>query len=536
MAAAKPAVRFAGRILPAASGLVLWGWSLRAFVERMGRPVNPYDEGALLTDANLILMGKTIYRDFYASYGPGLYLLLASVWKLAGVSMLAERSLGLASHLAVAALAGRLAGRLTHRRFLLWPAGLCGAWMTAIAPSPLAYVVAVAFMLLGIELVMWSLASPSPWRWFAPGAAFGCAGCFRHDLVVYACACAVLVLGAAVLLSPRRAFPWSLARKPAGWACAGVLLPLVVVWAPFVWRAGMTRLAHDLFLDQIRFVVPARVLPLPALWMLVPVPLVPFRVPAVWGTLLPAAVALGFAAPAIAVALLWVRRRGMDREQRVLLALVGALSLAVVPQLMDRADITHAIAVLGPAFVLVGAVAEAPGWPSGLGWLLSGLLLLPATAEGLLAPPQAMGMTGNEHVRGVSGTTPDQRALVDFVDTHTAEGEPIFVGLLDHRRTFGNEMVLYFLANRPGATRMMEFEPNIANREEFQREMAAEIDAHARLLVLCARFTGYAETGNDSQLIGSSYLDQYIRKHFAPSQRFGPYWVWRRADAAALDQ
>lgn len=49
------------------------------------------------------------------------------------------------------------------------------------------------------------------------------------------------------------------------------------------------------------------------------------------------------------------------------------------------------------------------------------------------------------------------------------------MGLSDHRRIYVGEMDLYYLADRPGATRVMQFDPNMVNREDVQRQMAAEI-------------------------------------------------------------
>src|SRR5258708_2813166 len=56
--------------------------ALRATVGGLHRPINSYDEGLLLTDANLLLMGKVPFRDFYSNYPPGIFLVLAGIWKV----------------------------------------------------------------------------------------------------------------------------------------------------------------------------------------------------------------------------------------------------------------------------------------------------------------------------------------------------------------------------------------------------------------------------------------------------------------------
>ena len=44
----------------------------------MGGNIGAYDEGILLTGADLILRGQLPYRDFYTNYPPGIFLLIAA--------------------------------------------------------------------------------------------------------------------------------------------------------------------------------------------------------------------------------------------------------------------------------------------------------------------------------------------------------------------------------------------------------------------------------------------------------------------------
>ncbi len=225
-------------LLPDCAGIALWAVSLVHFVDRMDSPINTFDEGFLLTNANLLLMGEVIHRDFYSCYPPGIFLLLAGLWKVTGVSVLAGRFLGLFIHVAIAALVGRLAGRLVSRTFLFWPAGLCGLWMVALAPSPFPYLAAVACALLSIELVMWALSHPRSSAWLVPGFALGCVAALRHDLFVYIVAALV---PAAVGVTWRRQLPLSAEMRPRlAWACAGLLASLLPIWLPAFWQAGFT--------------------------------------------------------------------------------------------------------------------------------------------------------------------------------------------------------------------------------------------------------------------------------------------------------
>jgi hypothetical protein len=120
--------------------------------------------------------------------------------------------------------------------------------------------------------------------------------------------------------------------------------------------------------------------------------------------------------------------------------------------------------------------------------------------------------------------------VLSFIAANSAPGEAIYVGLADHSRVFVNEIDLYFLAERPGATRIMQFDPNVVNREDVQREMAAEIEASGvRVAILSSRFADRVEP-NESSNRGSGYLDDYLRSRFEVAERAGPYQLLLRRD------
>ncbi len=281
---------------------------------------------------------------------------------------------------------------------------------------------------------------------------------------------------------------------------------------------------HDLFLDQVRYVMPGRTLPLPAMWESVRLPHLPFPLPAWWASPFPAAVALGPSGPFLGGVLMF-RSRRLQIQHRLLLALVTALSLAVLPQMLGRTDIWHALYIVGPALVLAGALAQAPAIPQGWGFLVSAcLLLLPV--RGVLMPQyeRAETETSDPRLRGIARLEADEADLVAFLNATLPARQPIYVGLTDHRRVFVSETGIYFLTNRPGATRIMQLEPKMADREDVQRKMAQEIGRRAGALVLSSRFINVAERRRAPP--GSGYLDAYIREHFTLARSFGPYQVW----------
>ena len=53
------------------------------------------DEGQLLVYPNMILHGSHLYKDFFALYNPGTYYLVALSYKIFGITIFAERIVGL---------------------------------------------------------------------------------------------------------------------------------------------------------------------------------------------------------------------------------------------------------------------------------------------------------------------------------------------------------------------------------------------------------------------------------------------------------
>jgi hypothetical protein len=110
---------------------------------QLDAPLLTPDEGLLVTYPGQLLLGRWPNRDFFTVYGPGGLALLAGAFKVAGLSVVVERLVGLGYHIAIAAgvmmlLRGR--GALTAgvggiiSAFLLMGLGLPAyAWLGAMA-------------------------------------------------------------------------------------------------------------------------------------------------------------------------------------------------------------------------------------------------------------------------------------------------------------------------------------------------------------------------------------------------------------------
>jgi hypothetical protein len=90
-----------------------------------------------------------------------------------------------------------------------------------------------------------------------------------------------------------------------------------------------------------------------------------------------------------------------------------------------------------------------------------------------------------------------------------------------------NNLLLYFLAERRGATRYLQFDPNLVNRDDVQQEMIEEIERHHVRWVVRAALPQPFEP-NESSREGSDRLDRYLLARFTRVIATGDFEVRRR--------
>jgi hypothetical protein len=95
-------------------------------------------------------------------------------------------------------------------------------------------------------------------------------------------------------------------------------------------------------------------------------------------------------------------------------------------------------------------------------------------------------------------------------------------------------MTLYFLCDRPSATRYHELEPGLANTADVQEQIIDEIRAH-RLNYVILREESARKLEGLTYPKGSVLLDRFIRDHFHFIKRFGAYSVWQRKEVVRTE-
>lgn len=516
-----------------AAVLVVVAVPLRGLLVRQGPPM---EEGFMLVFAEQFLHGAVPNKDFLYLYGPGSVWLLAGVFKVFGVSLLAERLVGLAQLLGIIFGVFFLVLRAWGRRL-----AALGATITALIILPpigltaLAWNGAVAFGLLGIVAGIAStrartsrgangLAATS-------GALFGLALLYRPDLIV-----AVVLV--AVFLMPH------LARRARGWLAigSGALLSLYLVQ---IAMAGLHNTYEGIIVIPLFNLRGGRHLPVP------PRPsqfdgfligagehgALKWAIPRIGA---PAQLTVWFFLLLLSIALLgglsWYLWRHARRDLRTLtLVLVTAFSLGILPQALQRPDTTHVAWVSCVPFGFLPVVAFEILRARRPDFSLTRLLVLgmvPIVAVLYLLIPnymirdyadfsaQTFGIhrnsfeiknDGRNFYYGRRAVQVQLTQILKVADRISKPGQRLLVGTGDLRKTpYSDAFIYYMLPDLTPATQYIEMDPGVANAANSS--LARDV-ASANIVILSRVWDKWVEP-NDSLKYGSEKPNDVLKAHF----------------------
>jgi hypothetical protein len=515
--------------------------------------VNAYDEGFAVYGAARVLHGEVPYRDFWTVYAPGQFYVLAALFGRFGESILVERLWDTAVRLLIAALVFAIAAILTTRWVAIIPSVIVTLWLAAAEYYGYAVFPALACGLCAVLAAAWYFRTLRS-RWlFASGLAIGAATVFRHDVGAYTAICIGLVAGVGTLVVPAagaRSFGSSARRlaRALGALVVGIALPVLPVVGYLVVAVPLEELWHSLVLYPLHLNREISYLPHP--------PLVPDYLPQLSS---PASVEeyvrdliepwMRFYVPlfiyglsALVILASW-RPTGAaaDHARALTLVLLVLFGLALFNHALVRFDRIHALPTAIPALVLLTALlarlrAAKPSPRAAYACTL--LLALPA-AFYLVLPVRLYLMTLAAfppwvcHAQlgrsGCADLYPDQEQALAYTRTHTAPGEPIFVGNMRHDRVAGSDVLFYFLAERPSATRYHELVSGVATTAPVQEEIMRDLERRGVRHIVLSDASEGVEEPNASRLSSGVYLlDEYIRARYQPVAQFGAYTIYRR--------
>jgi hypothetical protein len=498
-------------------------------------PGPPMEEGFMLVFPERLLEGDIPNRDFLHLYGPGSIWTIAAFFKVLGVSLWAERVVGMLQ------LVGVISG-ITYigYRWGRFVAAVCGTISAIVIIPPigataLAWVGGVAFALWSVAVAVRAL-DPGQRRERAltiAGLLAGAALLFRPDLVI----CLGLSLGTLFVFaldSPGR-------RKLTLGAAIGVS-PYLVHLA----LAGPGNAIRGMVLEPVFDLRPGRRLPFPPPhdeytgflnrafafrefpWPL-PVADQPLQIFMFFCSLVVVTACL-------VVIAVWARRAGSEHAWR--LTALSLLAVGLLPQVVQRADTAHISWVSCVSFGLLPAFVAEAGRLRGTRTVVTRTVALAPLALMLLFPHytyrwyadyvgqsvdyrreyfsvdhRGRGFYYGRHDVGVAA----ERMFAD-IEELTEPGDRLIVGPGDLAVTPYSESYLYFMLPQlePG-TRYIEMDPGVANADDSG--LADELRA-ADVVILSTMYDNWFEP-NTSMEPGSDEPNQVLDELYCRHDRYG---------------
>ncbi len=492
-----------------------------------------YDEGLIDYGAQRVAEGEVPYKDFWTMYGPGQFYALAAFFKLFGSSILTARLFSVLVRSCFLVLVFLLFKRCASRFFsvtcwlslLLW-LGAYGFYGYPVFGSLLFSMASLLFFLKWLS--GYGSGSEGSLKWLAAsGGVAGLTALFRHDVGFYL----VLAESSTCLLylfSRRQseAVPAQAILLPAARSILAIVLGAVGVLLPvtiyLLCTVGTADLLFDLFVFPATIYPEMRSLPFPISDQTYFIPLIVFVLSLVLAVMLyvkkqrDTLFWIQIPLTLFGILLLNLARVRPDLIHimpSVLLSLMVlfCLILFLVKRFLKQKIYVAVGAAIAVVLFLFPALKATLGTTSGsvFTWPERAAHKIEKAAFFNLWRPQAM--------------------AVEYIQSQVAEGESIFVGNSRHDTIGSNDALFYFLCERNCATRYHELHPGHATTLEVQEEIVSSLRKNSvAYAVVVAGFEGKESQNLSSVSSEVRLLDRYLKEHFHPVKRFGPYLILKR--------
>lgn len=482
---------------------------------------NPFDEAILLVYPELCLLGKILHRDFQAYYGPANIWLLAGVYNLFGISIGVERIVGLVERTVLLFLMGCLALRLQPRAIV---ATLLSTLLilTPLSLIALAWIPTVIFALAGL-LVSIRVRNHSHYAAIA-GFLLATSLQFRPDAGP-----AVLLASGVYLISWNSKQRW---QWLAGFLIGN--LPMLL----HLLTAGPQALWNNLIFYPLFVVKDGRIIH----WA---------EVKAIIKPLL----ALGFFLATANLVTGWIFwRRRPDTDGTPLYFAAAVLGAGLSHQIFQRCDLAH-LAMGSLITFPLGAITLHHWLPWKKGWLqtLVGTIACvvlfticaPSYANRIAFPqlrevvsqkttPAAV-LTNNNRTWPLDPPTAQFHAnlILQYLHEQGRDGDKIFVGPGDLRRTFYSDLYFYhlLLPKIQPSGYFLELNPLLTNSETSGIDQQI---ARSQWVLLNQIYDHFFEANRSSEY-GSSKPNNVLKSRFHETLRSGPFILYRISTSPPLE-
>jgi hypothetical protein len=513
----------------------------------MSREIIIVDEGIILTGAMRVANGDLVHRDFYSSYGPAQYYIVAAVLGLFKQSFMAERIYDALIKALICSAVFHFTSRLCRQWVAVLFTVICGLWFVAVR----GFLYPIFPCMLLAMLATYLLIPPATGEGIsragsiAAGLCAGLAALFRYEVGFFLLVANLVGVAVLMALSEPLSFAFRRFLRVALSYAAGSLLVFVPAAVSFLAVSPVAGFWHDIVEYAVKYYGPMRGLPFPMPW--------DPRAAAIY--LPPIAATL---AAIEVVRMSWPHRPlgSTEAEARAYLVLFGCTAALLFLKGVVRVQALHALLAIVPALIVIAILVDrwlqstrslrlvaiglallviTPSTASALrdlsysasvpdrsliGWiaLQSGLLRTSATERATchLAPYSGIARLEADYVR-----------VANYLDTYSRPDERILVALDRHDRIFASPVALYFAAGRLPGTHWQQFDPGLQTRGDIQARIISELQHNnVRWVVRDSSFKNMNEPNGSAQSSGVTLLDDYLDHNYRPVAVAGKIQVW----------
>jgi hypothetical protein len=582
------------RFLPVLLWVAVGCYVLFATLSFLGSPVNPFDDAIPLVHGALVQQGRIPNLDFYSIYPPLGHYLHAAAFVLLGKSVISARLIGALLYMAVLFLIVVLFRDQFPRWSPLVPASILLGAVSIGASLSLASWPGFAFGLSAFLTYLVAPTLPRHRRLGIAISGFLAAAAILYRINFGGYVVMVVALDLLLRSWPEPGGRWTGVRVKSLVKCAAAFsVPFILTCLAFclyVYGSAMGRAASEFVVGAQRLMLVRGFITLryslrTACFVMLPSALFFFQI--LWGRqTLPvkAFVAAGLAVANLSVVLAFGTRPSISYIG-LLLQVASVLFLHLSIQRLEtaelnillfyccllhyylsRADQPHSQWLLTVAALLLpfllfqgqeetaGRTSESPplmGTPFAV--LVAASVIAVSAAD--LRPRVSYALNGmsllslrlhnprvsdSDLVFDSSPKSPawntvyydqNELAALRFLRASTKHDEPVYVGVGDHSRLFWNDLIIYWLADRPIGVRTFQLETRSATEATVQAGIIADLGRNGvRWLILNRLQVRGDDTFAEQAYQGSSLLDDYIRNHFRDVARFGGYSILNRIE------
>jgi hypothetical protein len=525
-------------------------WILLVLLAPIKTPFYYYDEGFAVFNATRVMDGDVPYRDFWAIYPPGQFYALAAIFRIFSTTLLVARIYDTIVRFVIVISVYLIAKKTTTRPLAL----LVCIVTTILLASALFYAYAVfPSLALGLLSILSLLehVNTGQRRWLLlTGILIGIATLFRWDIGLYT---GISVVLAVILFhcfgivqeakSPIKAL---FATSELLVILLGAALLIVLPCYGYLgFRSGFNNLWTQVVIFPTTVLHDVRWKPYPTILPSI----FPFTVgiSAFRNTNPELLNWLQFYLPLVLYGiafsyygLSFLKKRITFNTPHFGTTALTILGILLFAQALNRCDYIHVVPSSIIAFlVIIPLVHNFVISIKNLAIKYSFLLLFTSLVFLYILSPIEIFLSSTKnfsplrcysHLDRASCIyiSRDQEQAVEYIRTHTLDGESIFVGNRRHDLISVNDIGFYFLSNRPSATKYHDLFPGVATTRSVQEVIVYDIESKNVNWIVLVNEPESEEPNASAVSSGVHFLDDFIRSKYVPVAEFGDYGIWKR--------